>query len=189
METLLYYLRSVHPLSSELITYLESVLQYKELARGEFLLKRGHICRHIYFIQKGLFRCFYEQNDKEVNAWFMKEGDVMISVESFYKQVPSMESIQALEPSELYYISYTELQYIYAHYPEFNFIARVLTERYYSLSEQRLYSIRMQSTPQRYQWLMEYWPDIVRRVPAKFIASYLGFTPESLSRLRGKRLV
>jgi hypothetical protein len=77
----------------------------------------------------------------EVSSWFMKEGDVIVSVESFFKQKPSYESIQALEETTVHYISYDELQFIYKNFLEFNFVARVLAEHYYTLSEQRLYSI------------------------------------------------
>ncbi len=104
----------------------------------------------------------------------MKEGDVIISVESFFKQSVSCENIQALEECVLYYINYDELQYIYRQFAEFNFIARVLTEQYYTLSEQRLYSIKMQRSYERYQYLIDRFPELVQRVPPKFIASYLG---------------
>jgi CRP-like cAMP-binding protein len=115
-----------------------------EIPKKHFLLKPGHICYNIYFVQQGLVRCFYIKNEKEVSSWFLKEGDVIVSVDSFFTQTVSYESIQALEDCVLHYISYTDLQYAYLHFPEFNFIGRILTEKYYKLSEQRLYSLRMQ---------------------------------------------
>ena len=117
----------------------------------------------------------------------MKENDIIISVESFFRQTKSIESIQALEETVLYSISYNELQYIYRQFPEFNFIARVLTEKYYTLSEQRLYSIRMQRSHERYQYLLDHFPELIQRVPAKYLASYLGITEETLSRIRSKK--
>lgn len=171
-------------MSDECKERLASILRPKELPKKELLLRAGHICQHIYFIQKGLLRCFYYRNDVEISSWFMREGDVMVSVESFFGQKTSYESIQALEDCELYYISYKELQDIYRQFPEFNFIARVLTEKYYCLSEQRLYSIRMMRASERYEYLLEHHPELLLRVPAKYVASYLGITPEMLSKIK-----
>ncbi|WP_158638412.1 Crp/Fnr family transcriptional regulator [Panacibacter ginsenosidivorans] len=184
MENLFTYLKSIHPLSAALQQHLSTVLKIKELSRKEYLLKRGRINKEICFIEKGLLRCFYLKKDKEVCSWFMKEGDVIISVESFFRQQVSNESIQALENCTLYYLTYSELQYIFHHYPEFNFVGRVLTEQYYTLSEQRLYSIRMQRASERYDYLLNNFPEIIQRVPSKYIASYLSITEETLSRIR-----
>lgn len=184
MELLLQKLESIHPMSQSCKEHLLTILREKEIAKKELLLRAGHICQHIYFIQKGLLRCFYYRNDVEISSWFMREGDVMVSVESFFHQKTSYESIQALEDCELYYISYKELQDMYRSFPEFNFIARVLTEKYYCLSEQRLYSIRMMRANERYEYLLEQHPELLLRVPAKYIASYLGITPEMLSKIK-----
>jgi CRP/FNR family transcriptional regulator, anaerobic regulatory protein len=186
MNELLNYLNTIHPLSDELTDYLSRNLKIKELPKRSFLLKAGHVCRSIYFIQKGLLRCFYEQDETEVSSWFMSEGNVIISVESFFRQKESYESILALEDSVLHYIDYSELQYIYHHYPEFNFIGRVLTENYYMLSEQRLFSMRCMKAPERYAYLVRHFPEIIRRVPYKYIASYLGVTEVTLSNIRNR---
>jgi CRP-like cAMP-binding protein len=186
MENLFTYLQSIHPLSTALQQHLSTVLKVKKLSRKEYLLKQGRINKEICFIKKGLLRCFYIKDEKEVCSWFMKEDDVTISVESFFRQQNSNESIQALEDCMLYYITYDELQYIYKVFPEFNFIGRVFAEQYYTLSEQRLYSIRMQRSFERYDFLMENQPELIRRVPSKYLASYLGITEETLSRVRSK---
>lgn len=187
MEKLLLYLESIYPLSDGLKQHLASILKVKELPRRTYLLKAGHVCRNIYFIDSGLLRCFYLKDDHEVSSWFMKEGNVIISIESFYEQRQSYESIQALEDSVLYYIEYTELQNIYRNFLEFNFTARVLTERYYTLWAQQLYGLRMQQAHERYAWLLENFPELVLRVPAKYIASYLGISEVTLSNIKGKK--
>ena len=116
----------------------------------------------------------------------MLEGDIIISVESFYRQIASYESIQALEDCELFYMDYRDLQQIYRNYPEFNFVGRVLTERYYSLSEQRLYSMRMMRAKERYEYMTTHHPELVKRVPAKFLASYLGISEVMLSIIKNR---
>jgi CRP-like cAMP-binding protein len=186
MEALLQLLSSIHPLSNEGLEAFSQKLKYKELSKKALLLKAGHICQHIYFIHKGLLRCFYYHGDAEVCSWFMREGDVIISVESFFRQVASYESIQALEDCELFYMEYKDLQHIYRQYPEFNFVARVLTEKYYCLSEQRLFSIRMMRSQERYEYLTEHHPELVSRVPAKHLASYLGITEVMLSIIKNR---
>jgi CRP/FNR family transcriptional regulator, anaerobic regulatory protein len=184
MEALLRYLESIHEMSEGCKIRLQEILRFKEIQRKDYLLRAGHICQHIYFIERGLLRCFYFKNDVEISSWFMREGDVVVSVESFFHQKVSYESIQALEDCTLYYIGYKELQEIYRSFPEFNFIARVLTEQYYCLSEQRLYSIRMMRASERYDYLLQHHLEFMHRVPAKHIASYLGITAEMLSKIR-----
>lgn len=184
MEPLLFFLNSIHPLSNELRDYLMEHLCSRAIKKRDYLLKAGHVCRHIYFIESGLLRCFYRQGENEVCSWFMKEGDVICSVESFFDQKESYESIQALEDASVLYISYQELEHIYRHYPEFNFISRELLQKYYKLSEQRLYSLRMQRGLERFEWLKANHPELVQRVEQKYLASYLGITEQYLSMLK-----
>jgi len=187
MVALLQYLHNIYPLSEGLKEHLLRIVKSKKIKKRDFLLKAGRKCEHIYFIEEGLLRCFYITNKNEVSSWFMKEGDLAISIKSFFEQQPSYESIQALEDCYLYFISYKELQWIYHHFPEFNFVGRVLTERYYNLCDQRLYAIRMHSAPERYEYLVQNFPDLIKRIPGTHIASYLGITFETLSRIKAKR--
>jgi CRP-like cAMP-binding protein len=184
MDPLIGYLDSIYPLSESLKTWLESNLKSKLLNKKEYLLKSGHVSRDICFIAKGLLRCFYQVDNKEVSSWFMKEGDVIVSVESFFKQTISYESIQALEDSLVFYITYDELQYVFNNYLEFNFIGRVLIQHYYTLSEQRLFSLRMQRAPDRYKYLLNNFPELILRVPSKYLASYLGIAEPTLSSIK-----
>ena len=187
MTELLQMLNSIHPLNDGLQNYLSEHLVRIEIPKKDFILKKGHICFNIYFIQKGLARCFYIKDDKEISSWFMNEGDVIVSVESFFKQVVSYESIQALEDCEMYYLSYADLQNAYQNFIEFNVTGRVLTEKYYMLSEQRLKQLRMQTSLEKYHDLIENNPQLIQRVPSKHLASYLGITEEHLSRIRAQR--
>lgn len=184
MELLLQYLHSIHPISEELDEHLRTILKMRQIDKRSFLLKAGHICRSIYFIEKGLVRCFYMKHDQEVNSWFMKEGDIIVSIESFFFQVESYESIQTIEDSIVYGIEHAQLEKIYKEFPEFNYIARILLQKYYQLSEQRLYSMRMQTAAERYHFLLNYFPEIVQRVSSTDIASYLGNSRETISRIK-----
>lgn len=187
MEALLNYLNGIAPLSKELVQFLAQNLESLSLKKKEYLLKKGQVCNKISFIQQGLFRSFYEANEKETSSWFMKEGDVIISVESFFRQINSYESIQAIEDSFVFFITYPQLQYAYKHFIEFNIIGRVLTENYYILSEQRLFGIRSLKAEERYKYLLEIHPELILRVPSQYIASYLSVTPETLSRIKSHK--
>lgn len=119
------------------------------------LLKEGQVCNHIYFIEKGFLRSYYINNDKEITGWFMKENDIIISVNIFFKRKPSYEWIQTIEESTLHYIHYDELQKIYKEFIEFNIVGRILTEIYYTLSEERLYAMRSHTAEECLQFLQD----------------------------------
>jgi len=184
MENLLSFLHSIHPLSEGLRQELHLTVKHKAIAKKGFLLKPGQVCRNIFFIHGGLLRAFYEKDGTEVSSWFMKEGDICVSIDSFYDQAKSYESIQAIEDTELFFIEHAELENIYRMHSEFNWIGRVLTIQYLKLWGQQLYAMRMQTAAERYAWLLAQHPDLLLRVPHKYIASYLGITPETLSKIR-----
>lgn len=188
METLFNFLQSVHPLSPGLQTYLATHLKERSIPRKGYLLKAGHICRSICFIESGLLRCYYTKGDTEVSSWFMKEGDVVISIESFFHQQQSYETIQALEDTKLYSIEFSELHHIYREFPEFNFTGRALTERYYILWTQLLHAIRMKTAEEKYAWLLENFPGFILRIPAKYLASWLSISETYFSDVRRGRV-
>ena len=185
---LLQICNAIVPLQADVIADIELFLEYKFLKKKELLLKEGQVSKHLYFIDKGLIRSFYNENDIEITTWFMKENDLIISVKSFFEQAPSTESLQAIEDCELYYISHKNLNELYEKYQAFNTIGRVLTQHYYMMSEERLLNLRKKEAITRYQHLLQYHPQIAMRFPLKHIASYLGITLETLSRLRAKRI-
>lgn len=187
MESLLNYVEAIYPLSDALKNHLKNSIQLKRVLKNEVILKAGHTSRQIYFVEKGLVRAFYMKKDLEISSWFMKEGDFVISVSSFFKQIASNESIQALEDSILYSLSYSELQNVYRNFPEFNFIGRVITEKYYALSEDRTAALKMMRANERYDYLMENHGELLQRVPLKYIASYLGVTEVTLGRSRFRK--
>lgn len=187
MKELLSLLNEIHSLSPPLLKYLSRTLKSTTVEKKQFLLSAGQISRHIYFINKGLVRCYYIQEEHEVCSKFLKEGDIIVSASSFFLQKESREYIQAIENSTLWYLSFDDLQYIYKNFPEFNVIARILSIKSYLLSEQRLIFIRMKQSSDRYSSMLEYFPELVLRVPSKYLASYLGISVETLSRIRSNK--
>ena len=187
MDKFLDYLRSIHPLPEGCAEYLQIIVKRKEYARKEFLLRSGQVCRNVYFVEEGLLRCYYLKDGMEVSSWFMKEGGICMSVESFLRQECSQENIQALENTVVYFIHHKELEEVCRGFPAFETIARSLLKEFYIRSEQRSFSIRMQKTHERYDWIREKFPDLLQRVPAKYIASYLGMTEVMLSLIRRRK--
>jgi CRP-like cAMP-binding protein len=180
--------KSIGELTPEAEADVELILENKIFSKKEIILRTGEICRHIYFIDTGMARSFYIDEGKEVTGWFMAENDVIISVKSFFLQAPSEENLQALEELSLYFISFENLQMLYAKHPSFSTIGRRLTEYYYIKSEERLQNIRKKDAFDRYKFLLSYHPGIFQRVSNRTISSYLNITEETLSRLRAKKL-
>jgi CRP-like cAMP-binding protein len=185
MEELLKWLDSVYPQTDACLDYLRFVIKPKKLLRNEFLLREGEVCKNIYFISKGLLRCYYlRDNGEDVSAWFLKELDTIVSVDSFYNQTPSYEFIQAVEDCELYHISHAQLQYVYKTFIEFNVIGRILTQKYLELWNNQVRYIRRMSIEERYREFVKVESELAERVPVKYLASYLNMHPDTLSRLR-----
>jgi CRP-like cAMP-binding protein len=187
MELLLEKLNQISPLSSDLLNLLNTSLKKQQFKRNEFLAKEGQVSKSIYFLESGTCRAFYFANDKEITNWFMSDGDIVISVYSFFTQQPSLENIQLLEDATVYSLSYQQLQEIYLHFPQFNLHGRIITEQYYMLSEQRNFALKKQSAKQRYDLLLNQYSKILQKASLGHIASYLGITQETLSRIRGQK--
>src|SRR5215218_8158533 len=131
MHPVLLFLNAVYPLSASGINAFEERIQYADVKKKTWLLKAGQVCTNIYFIHSGLIRSFTKEGDKEICSWFMKEGDMVISIKSFYNQVRSEEYIQSLEDCSLSYMNFADLEKIYGTFLEFNYAGRVLTQKYY----------------------------------------------------------
>jgi len=174
-------------MSEKLRDHLEDIVKEKKVARKAFLLKSGQVCTNVYFVGEGLFRSFYIKDSKDISTAFMKEGDLCIAVESFLTQRYTQESIQAIEDSIVYYITYDDLQRIYREFPEFNRFGRLVVEQCYLRSVQRLTAMWMQRSEDRYEWLIRIAPDLTQRVPAKYLASYLGVTEAMISKIKSRR--
>src|ERR1700733_8934038 len=187
MKKLIECLETIAPLSSPLRVHLYNILKLTDIQKRKILVRPGQACDRMYFIESGLLRGSRVQDDRESSTWFMKEGDVMTSVVSYYKVMPSTEYVYAMEDSRLYSATKKQLDHIFHAYPEFNFIARVLTEKYYVLDEEKLEMLRMKQADDRYDRFLQLYPGLKERIAAKYIATYLNITLETLSRIKNKR--
>lgn len=150
------------------------------------ILKEGQVSKNIYFIKAGLIRGFKWKKSKEVTMWIMKEGDIIISPVSFLEQTPSEEAIIALEKCEVWGISYEELQNIYKEFRDFNLHGRVITEKYYIRNAKWQSFLSRSTAKEKYLLLLQNDPELIKRVPSKYLASYINVTPETLSKIRSE---
>jgi CRP-like cAMP-binding protein len=156
---------------------------------GQLLLSPGETARRIYYIKKGFLRAYtIDEKGRQCTSWFMGQRDVMISVYSFFTQRPAEEYIEVLQDSVLQSITYMQLNSFYADFKEGNQVGRVLTEKYYILSEERAIHMRTRTAEERFAILLSQHPDIEQLTTTANIASYLGLTRETFSRMRSRLL-
>lgn len=183
---LLSHLSTIITISGELETELKGLAKNISVAKGKALVKNGERCKHLYFIDKGLVRGFYYDNGKEITHWFAQEEDFATSFYAFITGEPSPESIETLEDCELTQIYFDDLQKLYSKFPETERVGRIITETYYINLEERFLNIQFKSAKERYQNLITKNPSIIQRASLGQIATYLGITQETLSRVRAE---
>jgi len=180
------YINGIYPISDALQERLEQDLEVIELPKRHHLLREGERCDYGFFVIEGLLRYYYIKDDEEICSRFITENHIGISINSFYTRRPGYENIETLEPSLIARMHYDKLQKIYRDHIEFNYIARVWTEHYSSMTEHWFYLLRKQTAEERYLFFLDKYPTLLQRIPLTYIASYLGMNLETLSRIRKK---
>jgi CRP-like cAMP-binding protein len=176
-----------HPISQEIEDYFRQHAYPSSFAKGDLLLKAGAMCEHIHFIRKGAVRGFVKEGDKDITTWITAENEMVSSIYGLYSKQPPIENIQAIEDCETYTMAISDLETLYAQFPEFNVVARKLLERYYVDAEERAFIARLTNAEIKYSLFLKRYEHLSNRIPLKYIASFLGMTLETLSRVR-KRL-
>ena len=151
------------------------------------LLEEGKIADRLYLIRKGCLRLFFYNEGKDITFQFFFEGDFVASFDSLYRRKPSLFSLESIEPTEVSTINRDDFYHLIEQTPSLKQIyEEKLIDRFHVY--QQLFLSRIKNTPQqRYEELLKEYPDIIQRVPQHYIASYLGITPVSLSRIRKRR--
>lgn len=168
---------------------LESILMPMKFQKGEMILKEGDVCKNIYWVVKGLVRQFYFKNGKELTEYMATENTICMSIESLFKEQPSHQQIQAIEPTIIFALPKSRLEHEAVRNVNIQMLYRKILEESLILSQIHADMLRFESAPERYAKLVKRCPQLVLRAPLVYIASYLQMTPETLSRVRTSALL
>jgi CRP-like cAMP-binding protein len=174
-------------LSSEAREALASALRFHEAGKGDLLVKPNTVCHRIYFVEKGVTRTFYYKEGKDVTDWLSPENSFAVSLVSFINRLPDRRGIEALEDSVLWSLEYTALEQLYQSFHEIERMGRLIVSYGLTLMQKRFDDLHFATARERYNGFEEAYPDLLQRVPLAHIASYLGMTQETLSRIRAQK--
>ncbi|MCD0465940.1 Crp/Fnr family transcriptional regulator [Flavobacterium sp. ENC] len=159
----------------------------RNIRRRGYLLQEGDVCGHYFFIVSGCFKMFaVDPSGKEHNLQFAAENEWISDLQSFYEQEPSHMHIEAIEPSVVLQIKREDLLYLFVNYHKFDRNFRIITERKYINFQNRILQNISATAEERYLSFTKQFPALINRIPNTQIASYLGITPEFLSKIRKK---
>lgn len=174
------------PLTDEEWEAFAEITTSQVFQKNELLLAAGQVCRGIFYLCTGGVRTYYLKDGKEINTAFNFNGEFVREIQSLSSGIPSHMYIQALEDTEIVYISRARLIGLYDSLPVFQTIGRLILEQM-AVSEQHYASLLSQYSPsERYQFIIENQPELLQRVPLQYLASYLGIARETLSRIRSR---
>lgn len=178
------HLSVITPLSLKAKEAIDDLCSIVVIKKNKDLQSIGQTCKTIYFVQEGAARIYYYKDDKDVTEYFAFENDLIIRAESLFTGKPSHKAIQAVSDTTFIAIPANPLFELFEKYHEVERLFRKIVERSYVDTINRLESLQFHTAEERYQALIKKSPAVVKEIPLKHIASYLGITQVSLSRIR-----
>lgn len=159
-------------------------IETRNLKKNEYFVREGEIARYISFTQNGYLRVYYNHDGDEITRDISPLHSFVTALPSYISQAPSYEIIQAITDCELFVIYHDNLEFLYDSYSNWQRVGRRVIEEMFVQTQSRIYAFITQPAEVRYKEMMKQFPDIFQHVPLQYIASYLGITSQSLSRLR-----
>lgn len=188
MESIVRHFDKYLPLDNREKDALTSRLVQRQIKRKQFILQEGDICKYFTYVVEGCFKMYGVDNSgAEHNLTFAAEDDWIADIDSLHKERPSRLFIEAIEPCIILQLSKGDLWYLYTNYPKFDRNFRVIIEDKYIELQNRLLQTFSATAYERYESFIGQYPDLANRLPNTQIASYLGITPEFLSKIRNNR--
>jgi CRP-like cAMP-binding protein len=186
-EVFFQTLNSKVPFSTEELAVIKTFLTPKKLRKKQYLLQEGDICKHICLVEKGALKAYLvdESGNEQITA-FALEGWTIADLSSFFKQEPATLNIDALEDCELVLISKSAHDELLRTMPKYETYMRILITDAYIALQQRTTNVLHLPVEQRYKAFLEMCQSIFQRVPQHMIASFMGLSPETLSRVRSR---
>lgn len=172
--------------SPELADTFQNIMSFEKYPKNTILHESGKVCDYMYIIISGIGRVFYYNEDKDITCHFAAEQETMTAIDSFIQCKKSKYSIEALEDLEVFKISHSDLENLFASNPKYERFGRLFLQQIYIDLVERLDDLQLKTAHERYETLMKKKPYLFQRVAAKHIASFLNITPETLSRIRSK---
>lgn len=186
-DILFWYVNSKAPITEQEFSRFKDLFHYQKVKTNEFILREGEVCLFNYFVLKGSFRFFHVNPEgQELTRYFAFENKFGTNLTSLIEGTPSYEYIQAVEPSEVLKIRSGDFFRLVETVPQINLVYRKILQNAYISSQKRIYDLQGMSALDRLKWLLNHQPGILSRIPSRMVASYLGITPYTLSRLKSK---
>jgi CRP-like cAMP-binding protein len=185
IDILISHFDNYLPLDSKEKEELSNRVIERNIKRRQFILQENDVCRHYTFVISGLFKMYaVDKNGTEHNIQFASENEWITDIGSFHSEQPSRLYIEAMEPAVILQIEKSNLLYLYTHFPKFDRNFRVIIENKFIELENRVLQNISSTAEERYQTFLGQYPKLSNRIPNTQIASYLGITPEFLSKIR-----
>ncbi len=183
-EDLKQFVTQFANLSQEEWEAVKPLIEIRKLKKNEYFVREGEIARYISFTQEGYLRVLYNHDGDEITRDISPLHTFVTALPSYVSQTPSFEIIQAITDCELFVIYRDNLEALYDRYNNWQRVGRRVMEEMFVQTQSRIYAFITQPAEVRYKEMMKQFPDIFQHVPLQYIASYLGITSQSLSRLR-----
>lgn len=181
--------RRYSTMTHEELDLLEGLLVPMKFPKGEKVISEGEVCTHMYWVVKGLVRQYYYKNNKELTEHMAVENNIVMCIESLFKEKPTHLNIMTLEPTVIYAIPRQQLERVAMKSLNIQILYRKILEESLIQSQIHADMLRFESAQSRYAKLVKLQPQLVLRAPLVYIASYLQMTPETLSRVRTSALM
>lgn len=179
------FLKSFVDFTEKELLCITSCFTVKTIKKGKFLLKAGQVCKDLIFVKTGCIRMYYLSDNTEVSAWFSLNNSIAMEVHSFISQSPSICFLQTIEDSEIFVLPKAKLEKLYLSQPKTQELMRKVWEAALIMVIPRFSSLQNDTAEKRYLDLIRN-PELMRQIPQKYLASFIGVTPTSLSRIRKK---
>ena len=184
MEEFINFIRNYIAISEDIEKAIKELIVVDKLGKGSLLSEEGKICKRLYFISKGTVRTYFYKDGKDITHWIYPENNLVTSWYSYLTQTPSKDYIETTEVSEMVSLTYQQWQDLYQRFPELERLGRLIIEEQLALIDDFYKGYYFLSAKEKYDLLTNVYPDITLRVNLGHIASMLGISQETLSRIR-----